>query len=360
MAKKTSPPARSREGPRTGRSPGRRARRRPRKSPGQDPQTQQPLFPAAADLSVVSLEEEMKRSYLDYAMSVIIGRAIPDIKDGLKPVHRRVPLLHVRDGDDLQQALQEIGPHRRRRHRKIPSPRRPGGLRHDRPDGPGFQPALPPGRRPGQLRLDRRRPAGGHALHRSPDDQAGRGDAGRHREGHGQLRPELRREPDHARGPADQIPQPPGQRRARASPSAWPPTSRPTTWARSATGSSTCSSTPTRRLDKIMEFIPGPDFPTGGYIFNRQGIRDAYRDRPGHHPDPGQDPDRAGRQGRAGADRHHRDPLRRQQVPAHREHRRAGQRRRRSRASPTSATSPTGKASGSSSRSSGASCPRSS
>ena len=46
--------------------------------------------PAAADLSVVSLEEEMKRSYLDYAMSVIIGRAIPDVKDGLKPVHRRV------------------------------------------------------------------------------------------------------------------------------------------------------------------------------------------------------------------------------------------------------------------------------
>jgi len=37
----------------------------------------------------VSLEEEMKQSYLDYAMSVIIGRAIPDIKDGLKPVHRR-------------------------------------------------------------------------------------------------------------------------------------------------------------------------------------------------------------------------------------------------------------------------------
>jgi len=39
--------------------------------------------------SVVSLEEEMKDAYLDYAMSVIIGRAIPDIKDGLKPVHRR-------------------------------------------------------------------------------------------------------------------------------------------------------------------------------------------------------------------------------------------------------------------------------
>src|SRR5512140_2168573 len=38
----------------------------------------------------VSLEEEMRRSYLDYAMSVIVGRALPDVRDGLKPVHRRV------------------------------------------------------------------------------------------------------------------------------------------------------------------------------------------------------------------------------------------------------------------------------
>lgn len=38
----------------------------------------------------VSLEDEMRRSYLDYAMSVIVGRALPDVRDGLKPVHRRV------------------------------------------------------------------------------------------------------------------------------------------------------------------------------------------------------------------------------------------------------------------------------
>jgi DNA gyrase subunit A len=38
----------------------------------------------------VPIEEEMKRSYLDYAMSTIIGRALPDIRDGLKPVHRRI------------------------------------------------------------------------------------------------------------------------------------------------------------------------------------------------------------------------------------------------------------------------------
>ncbi|GGW12718.1 hypothetical protein GCM10010230_68300 [Streptomyces narbonensis] len=37
-----------------------------------------------------TIEDEIKQSYLDYAMSVIIGRAIPDIRDGLKPVHRRV------------------------------------------------------------------------------------------------------------------------------------------------------------------------------------------------------------------------------------------------------------------------------
>jgi DNA gyrase subunit A len=44
----------------------------------------------------VSIENEMKRSYLDYAMSVIIGRALPDVRDGLKPVHRRI-LFAMRD-----------------------------------------------------------------------------------------------------------------------------------------------------------------------------------------------------------------------------------------------------------------------
>ena len=36
------------------------------------------------------IQEEMKQSYLDYSMSVIVGRALPDVRDGLKPVHRRV------------------------------------------------------------------------------------------------------------------------------------------------------------------------------------------------------------------------------------------------------------------------------
>ena len=38
----------------------------------------------------INIEEEMKSSYLDYAMSVIVSRALPDVRDGLKPVHRRI------------------------------------------------------------------------------------------------------------------------------------------------------------------------------------------------------------------------------------------------------------------------------
>ena len=44
----------------------------------------------AQDVSPVNIEDELKQSYLDYAMSVIVGRALPDVRDGLKPVHRRV------------------------------------------------------------------------------------------------------------------------------------------------------------------------------------------------------------------------------------------------------------------------------
>src|SRR6266404_5633776 len=47
-------------------------------------------IPGAANIQPVNIEEEMRRSYLDYAMSVIVGRALPDVRDGLKPVHRRI------------------------------------------------------------------------------------------------------------------------------------------------------------------------------------------------------------------------------------------------------------------------------
>lgn len=49
-----------------------------------------PTLSFAKDVVNINIEEEMKQSYLDYAMSVIVGRALPDVRDGLKPVHRRV------------------------------------------------------------------------------------------------------------------------------------------------------------------------------------------------------------------------------------------------------------------------------
>src|SRR6266480_493265 len=54
------------------------------------------LPPPPSNLVPVNIEDEMRRSYVDYAMSVIIGRALPDVRDGLKPVHRRI-LVGMRD-----------------------------------------------------------------------------------------------------------------------------------------------------------------------------------------------------------------------------------------------------------------------
>ncbi len=61
----------------------------------------------AKEIIPVNLEDEMRRSYLDYAMSVIVGRALPDVRDGLKPVHRRV--LY---------AMSELGAHSNKAHFK--------------------------------------------------------------------------------------------------------------------------------------------------------------------------------------------------------------------------------------------------
>jgi DNA gyrase subunit A len=61
----------------------------------------------AREIIPINLEDEMKQSYLDYAMSVIVGRALPDVRDGLKPVHRRVLF-----------AMQELGNHWNKSYKK--------------------------------------------------------------------------------------------------------------------------------------------------------------------------------------------------------------------------------------------------
>ena len=105
----------------------------------------------------INIEDEMRRSYLDYSMSVIIGRALPDVRDGLKPVHRRI--LY---------GMQEMGLQFNKKYTK--SAKVVGhvmGNYHPHGDSAiydtmvrlaqPFQPALPHDRRPGQLRLRRRR-----------------------------------------------------------------------------------------------------------------------------------------------------------------------------------------------------------
>ncbi len=115
----------------------------------------------------VNVEDEMRESYLSYAMSVIASRALPDVRDGLKPVQRRI--LY---------AMREMGFDPSKQHRKcagiigevLKSYHPHGdwlGLRRARSHGAGFHAALSARRRSRQLRFDRSRSAGGVPLHRS-------------------------------------------------------------------------------------------------------------------------------------------------------------------------------------------------
>src|SRR5687768_4008969 len=61
----------------------------------------------AKEITPVSIEAELKQSYLDYAMSIIVGRALPDARDGLKPVHRRVLYAMRILGNDWNKAYKK-------------------------------------------------------------------------------------------------------------------------------------------------------------------------------------------------------------------------------------------------------------
>jgi len=61
----------------------------------------------AKEILSINLEDEMRQSYLDYAMSVIVGRALPDVRDGLKPVHRRVLFAMRELGNDWNKSYKK-------------------------------------------------------------------------------------------------------------------------------------------------------------------------------------------------------------------------------------------------------------
>ena len=74
------------------------------------------IVPAGGRIEPVDLQVEMQRSYLDYAMSVIVSRALPDVRDGLKPVHRRVIYAMYDGGYRPDRGFSKCAQGRRRRH----------------------------------------------------------------------------------------------------------------------------------------------------------------------------------------------------------------------------------------------------
>jgi DNA gyrase subunit A len=65
---------------------------------------------SVSEIRPIAIEDELKNSYLDYAMSVIVSRALPDVRDGLKPVHRRVLYAMHELGNDYNKAYKKSGP----------------------------------------------------------------------------------------------------------------------------------------------------------------------------------------------------------------------------------------------------------
>ena len=235
------------------------------------------------DAVPVTLEEEMRRSYLDYAMSVIVARALPDARDGLKPVHRRI--LH---------AMQESGYTADKPHRK--SARVVGdvmGKYHPHGDAAiydamvrmaqSFSLRVPLIDGQGNFGSMDGDPPAPDALHRGPPGplrlRADRGD----RRGHRRLPAELRRVGARAAGPAGRLPEPAGQRRQGIAVGMATniPTHNPT---EVIDATLALIAEPDTSLIDLMKIIPGPDFPTGGLILGRAGIRSAFETGRGSIP----------------------------------------------------------------------------
>ena len=177
----------------------------------------------------VSLEAEMRHSYLDYAMSVIVGRALPDVRDGLKPVHRRVLFAmhesntvwnrpYVKCARVVGDVLGKYHPHGdSATYEALVRMVQEFSLRYPLIDGQGNF---------GSVDGD------GAAAYRYTECRLQRiagGDAGRHRQGNGRFRAELRRQGDGAVGAPGAAAEPAHQRLVRHRRRAWRPTSRRTT-----------------------------------------------------------------------------------------------------------------------------------
>ncbi len=243
-------------------------------------QSQEQLAPIAQSLSVVSLEEEMKKSYLDYALSVIIGRAIPDIKDGLKPVHRRVLYAmwetstthnkpYKKSARIVGDVIGKYHPHGDVAvYDALVRMAQDFSLRYPLVDGQGNFGSIdgdpPAAMRYTEVRMTRLAEELLADIEKDTVNFVPNYDESL-------LMPEVlpAKFPNLlvngasgiAVGMATNIP--------------------PHNLAEVCDGLVYLIDHPGASLDDIMKFIPGPDFPTGGYVFNRQNIRQAYQEGKG-------------------------------------------------------------------------------
>ena len=135
------------------------------------------------------LVHEMKSSYIDYAMSVIVGRALPDVRDGLKPVHRRILYAMYEDGLTSDKPFKKsatcVGDVLGRYHPHGDASVYDAMVRLAQDFSMRY-------RRPRQLRLRRRRPTRGLPIHRGAHVEALQRDAARYRQGNRSVGSELR------------------------------------------------------------------------------------------------------------------------------------------------------------------------
>ncbi|NYT61403.1 DNA gyrase subunit A [Alcaligenaceae bacterium] len=224
----------------------------------------------------ISLEEEMRRSYLDYAMSVIVGRALPDVRDGLKPVHRRVLFAMHELNNDWNRAYKKsarivgdvIGkyhPHGDSAvYDTIVRMAQDFSLRYMLVDGQGNFGSIdgdnPAAMRYTEIRLSKI----SHELLADIDQETV--DFGPNYDGSEQeplLLPSrlpnllVNGSSGIAVGMATNIP--------------------PHNLSEVIEGCLHCLRNPDCTIDELIELIPAPDFPTGGIIYGMSGVREGYR-----------------------------------------------------------------------------------
>ncbi len=217
------------------------------------------MYTASEKLSSANITDIMQTAYIDYSMSVIISRALPDARDGLKPVQRRILYAMLREGLLHNRALRQV---------RQASSARSWSNYHPHGDASVYDtlvrlaqtwvmryPLIDPQGNFGSVDGD---PPAAYRYTECRLERDRRGPPARHRRGHGRLRPQLQRVDDRAHRAARRPAQPPHERLDRASPSAWRPTSRRTTWTRSSTRPAPSSTGPAISVDEICGHHQGP------------------------------------------------------------------------------------------------------